>query len=225
MSDYHGPACDCDDCLLGRLKRLEPRCPEAESRKVAYICAACGGFAYVVIDSLDSGTTLTCDTCGGLTVVDLDTPEQRAERYARAALASAPGECETCGGSGVFRFGPDCRGNPGGEQECPPCSGTGRSPGETARETVAACLYENDRGDWARLKALLDEPLWADGKHSGDCTQQSHRCYRCAAEEVYADADEILSRLAALAPPSAEAEALNVPKEMDVPLDPDERGF
>ena len=54
-------------------------------RTTAYICAACGGFGHVVLDSLDSGTTLTCEGCGGKTVVDLDTPEQRAGRYDEAA--------------------------------------------------------------------------------------------------------------------------------------------
>lgn len=52
---------------------------EARERTVAYTCAACGGIGYVRIDSLDSGTTLTCD-CGGKTVVDLATPEERKAR-------------------------------------------------------------------------------------------------------------------------------------------------
>jgi DNA-directed RNA polymerase subunit RPC12/RpoP len=50
---------------------------------LAYICAACGGFGYAEIDSIDSGTTLTCDSCGGKTVIDLNTPEQRKADYLR----------------------------------------------------------------------------------------------------------------------------------------------
>lgn len=49
--------------------------------KLAYVCAACGAFAKTEATMLDSGTTLTCDECGKDTVVDLDTPEQRAKRY------------------------------------------------------------------------------------------------------------------------------------------------
>ena len=53
-------------------------------RVFAYFCAACGVQAYAAIDSIDSGTTLTCEACGGKTVVDLDTPERRTARYAPA---------------------------------------------------------------------------------------------------------------------------------------------
>lgn len=56
---------------------------------MAYLCAVCGGFAYVAIDSIDSGTTLTCGKCGGKTVIDLDTPERRAERYQEAKTSRA----------------------------------------------------------------------------------------------------------------------------------------
>jgi len=46
---------------------------------LTYICAHCGGFAEVpllAVEVLDSGTTLVCDKCDGLTVVDLFTPEE-----------------------------------------------------------------------------------------------------------------------------------------------------
>ena len=57
------------------------------ARPLAYLCAACGAPAYAAIDSIDSGTTLTCE-CGGKTVVDLDTPERRTARYAPAVAAA-----------------------------------------------------------------------------------------------------------------------------------------
>ena len=49
---------------------------------IAFLCAHCGGFAYAEVESLDSGTTLVCDTCGKPTVVTLETPEELRERYA-----------------------------------------------------------------------------------------------------------------------------------------------
>ena len=53
---------------------------------VHYACAACGGIVPLPpdVEVLDSGTGLTCPTCGGTTVVDLDTPGKRTARY-RAA--------------------------------------------------------------------------------------------------------------------------------------------
>lgn len=45
---------------------------------ISYICASCGGFAYVPVakfTSFDSGTTLTCDTCGGETIIELHSRE------------------------------------------------------------------------------------------------------------------------------------------------------
>ena len=47
-----------------------------------YICAACSGVVELPPDItlLDSGTTLLCG-CEKLTVVDLSTPQKRAERY------------------------------------------------------------------------------------------------------------------------------------------------
>ena len=48
-------------------------------RALAYLCAECGGFAYTSADSLDSGTMLTCDKCGGKTVVLLLTTAQYRE--------------------------------------------------------------------------------------------------------------------------------------------------
>ena len=46
-----------------------------------FVCSACGRFGYQEITFIDSGTTLTCDSCDGKTVIDLDTPEARADKY------------------------------------------------------------------------------------------------------------------------------------------------
>lgn len=37
---------------------------------------------------------------------------------------------------------------------------------------------------WARRieNSVDNDPLWADGKHCGDCTQQPHTCSRCLLE-------------------------------------------
>ena len=50
-----------------------------------YICAACGGIVETPPDLtlIDSGTTFLCSSCGHLTVIDLETPRQRRERYER----------------------------------------------------------------------------------------------------------------------------------------------
>ena len=48
---------------------------------LCYICAECGAFAYVDCDSLDSGTTFTCDSCNGKTVVSLDKPGFYKEHF------------------------------------------------------------------------------------------------------------------------------------------------
>ena len=57
-----------------------PTDPAAEG-EISYICAACGRPAEAPLDLLDSGTTLWCDSCGGATIVDLETPRRRAERW------------------------------------------------------------------------------------------------------------------------------------------------
>jgi len=38
---------------------------------LCYLCACCGAPAYADVDSIDSGTTFTCEKCGGDTVVGL----------------------------------------------------------------------------------------------------------------------------------------------------------
>lgn len=40
---------------------------------VAYICAECSSISYVDLESIDCGTTLTCETCKGKTVINLQT--------------------------------------------------------------------------------------------------------------------------------------------------------
>lgn len=52
---------------------------------VKYICAHCGGSAIIPDDTwLDSGATLACNYCKGENVFDIDRPDVRAERYAKA---------------------------------------------------------------------------------------------------------------------------------------------
>jgi hypothetical protein len=47
-----------------------------------YHCAQCGEMAVVPLDTwLDSGTTLTCNHCHKENVIDVETPERRAQRY------------------------------------------------------------------------------------------------------------------------------------------------
>jgi len=62
------------------LKAIEKRTNE----QLTFICAHCGAVANVSlcrVGILDSGTSLICDNCGQDTVVDLDTPEDRAAWY------------------------------------------------------------------------------------------------------------------------------------------------
>ena len=53
---------------------------------VGYICAECGYPTPLPdgIDLLDGGTTLECFACGGLTVVDLSTREERTRLFGEA---------------------------------------------------------------------------------------------------------------------------------------------
>ena len=44
--------------------------------ETSYVCSACGVLPGALLDSIESGTTLTCSECGGETVIDLATPEQ-----------------------------------------------------------------------------------------------------------------------------------------------------
>ena len=67
VCDLKGEACEVALALNGR--------------GITYICAHCGDIAEASVEILDSGTTLTCNRCGKYTIVDLDTPEARAERY------------------------------------------------------------------------------------------------------------------------------------------------
>jgi DNA-directed RNA polymerase subunit RPC12/RpoP len=48
----------------------------AEAPVLGYICAACGAPAECDLVDLDTGATLTCDRCGGKTVVVLQSIEQ-----------------------------------------------------------------------------------------------------------------------------------------------------
>lgn len=56
-----------------------------------YICAHCGNNSIVYgnnhsIDTIDSGLIIECAHCKKETVFDLDTPEDRAQRYIDARL-------------------------------------------------------------------------------------------------------------------------------------------
>lgn len=48
-----------------------------------YICAHCGSFSEVPenVETIDSGNTLICDSCGESTTVDLMTSEYRKRLY------------------------------------------------------------------------------------------------------------------------------------------------
>ncbi len=52
----------------------------AERPLLAYLCSSCGAFGYTDVDFIDSGTTFTCE-CGAKSVVDLDSPDARKERF------------------------------------------------------------------------------------------------------------------------------------------------
>lgn len=58
---------------------------DSEGISIAYICAKCGGFAYGLKDclSIDTGTTFTCEECGGKTVVSLWTTEEYRQSHAQ----------------------------------------------------------------------------------------------------------------------------------------------
>jgi len=47
--------------------------PATTDRRIAYICACCGGFVEVPlsVELIDSGTTLNCEKCNGDTVFHL----------------------------------------------------------------------------------------------------------------------------------------------------------
>ncbi len=50
---------------------------------MTYICQYCGGIVEIEanVDPLDSGTTLECSSCAGITVVDLFQPDERRRLY------------------------------------------------------------------------------------------------------------------------------------------------
>jgi len=33
-------------------------------------------------------------------------------------------------------------------------------------------------------KSVDEDPIWANGKHEGDCTKQPHTCSRCVLEDM-----------------------------------------
>lgn len=71
-----------------------------------YPCAVCGAIACTdLLRAVDSGTTLTCDACGGRTIVSLHTPEELVEharvhallRRERSTVVAIADACEECG--------------------------------------------------------------------------------------------------------------------------------
>lgn len=66
----------------------------AEARKaalnIAFICTACGGISHGELESLDSGATLTCDSCGKDTVIHLQSPGEYCKTVRQ--LAGGQGE-------------------------------------------------------------------------------------------------------------------------------------
>ena len=60
-----------------------------------YVCAWCGTFAHDHrVDIYDNGTTLTCNECKEVTIVDLDRPGNRTARYEALEDARAAGFAE-----------------------------------------------------------------------------------------------------------------------------------
>ncbi len=51
--------------------RLKKRNEQLQETTVAYLCHACGNWAYTSHTTFDSGTVLTCKECGGKTVANL----------------------------------------------------------------------------------------------------------------------------------------------------------
>lgn len=44
--------------------------------------------------------------------------------------------------------------------------------------------YEEAIKWWSNVtESIGKDPLWSDGKHSGDCTKQPWTCFRCVVEE------------------------------------------
>ena len=59
------------DALTAKDAEIE----RVKNRAIAYPCACCGAPAYAAVDSIDTGTTLTCETCGGKSIVSVETGE------------------------------------------------------------------------------------------------------------------------------------------------------
>jgi hypothetical protein len=62
------------------------------------------------------------------------------------------------------------------------------------REALEAAIwdfeYDDMVGQWPRMLEVMNgNPLWADGKHCGDCTNQPHTCQRCLVEDIQKRAD------------------------------------
>jgi len=55
-----------------------------------------------------------------------------------------------------------------------------------ARDTNSALRYAGDYAD-----TVDNNPLWANGRHCGDCTKEPHTCARCVFEQYLAIADEL----------------------------------
>lgn len=78
--------------------------------KIKYICSWCGTFAADHrVDIYDNGTTLTCNKCKEVTVVDLDRPENRTTRYEAIKDARAAGFAEGLEAAAVTAKKYECR--------------------------------------------------------------------------------------------------------------------
>jgi hypothetical protein len=49
--------------------------------------------------------------------------------------------------------------------------------------------------DLAKLRESMNDPIWADGKHCGDCTKQPATCNRCVLEDIEKQAAEFAKYL------------------------------
>lgn len=86
----------------------------------------------------------------------------------------------------------------------PPSAPTGERKFVQKREAAVALLaadalisedfYKAEAAlNWARnLEHAVDtDPMWAKGRHEGDCTKTAHTCCRCVLEEFEAKAEKI----------------------------------
>lgn len=73
-------------------------------------------------------------------------------------------------------------------------------PGEVSAELLEPIIwdymYDDMEGRWPEMVQVMEtDPMWANGKHNGDCTRQAHTCQRCLVESNKKDADKLAERI------------------------------